>query len=48
MMAIASKSLDISLVVQTGNSNDPAVLMTEKFILGEVSDAIAWEHPSLD
>ncbi len=41
MMAIASKSLDISLVVQTGNSNDPAVLMTEKFILGEVSDAIA-------
>jgi 5-(carboxyamino)imidazole ribonucleotide synthase len=41
MMAIASKSLGISLVVQTSDKSDPAALLADKVILGEVDDAIA-------
>jgi len=38
MMAIASKSLGISLIVQAENSDDPATLMADKVILGEIDD----------
>ncbi len=41
MMAIAAKSLNISIAIQTENAKDPAVLLADKFILGEVISVAA-------
>ena len=41
MMAIAAKSLNISIVIQTANISDPATSLADMTILGEVTDVEA-------